>query len=238
MTLLKASQSGPGAIVGYRFSQGAKAVGEVGVLAKGVKGTADTAIATSSDGEDLVAKLNRQIQALETELTKTREQAIEDREAAHNAGREQGLADALKQDQERLEILRQSAEKAHADVLAGLENHTGLAIEIARTTLSRILGDQNASSKLVEETALHWKKQLTGKMILRARVSAVDFPDQAAAAELQRKLGKTTIEVDPEMDAGGCIFELQLGRVDASIPLQATAADAALAEHSRSQVEK
>lgn len=175
--------------------------------------------------------LRRRIGELERALSELATRSQADREAARLEGRDQGLKEGETKDAERLEVLRKSLEAAYREVQAALEVQTAWAVEIARAALRQMFGDKSRYAELVKETAVQWKEKLAGTPVLKIGVSACDFPDEDALRQLQSEIGKIDIEIDPELAPGTCIFDLQLGRVDASIPVQAASVDTALAEH-------
>lgn len=176
--------------------------------------------------------LRRKIDELESALSELATRSQADREAARQEGRDQGLKEAETKDAERLEVLRKSLKAAYHEMQAALEVQTSWAVEIARAALRQMLGDKSRYAELIKETAVLWKGKLAGTPVLKIGVSACDFPDEDALRQLQSEIGKIDIEIDPELAPGTCIFDLQLGRVDASIPVQSARIDTALAEHS------
>lgn len=175
--------------------------------------------------EDERLTLARRIAELEQSLEEAAEQARQDIAAAREEGREKGRSEAQAREAERLDLLEKALNEARAEAMDKLEADRAVAIEIARATLAQILGDQSAFVAMVGESANHWKTRLANSAIQRLRVSREDFPDHRALQQLQARFGSTVVDADPEMGPGSCIFELELGEVDASIPLQAQRAD-------------
>ena len=180
--------------------------------------------------EDQLACLIKEVQRLEEELGAAIARSDERYDVGLRAGRDQGLEEAASDNDRKAEILADSAKRAISDALASIEKQSELAVKIARAVLSRILGETNGTSDLVRETAGYWKERLAENMILQIRVSTQDFGEEAALAALRARVGKSNVELDEQLEAGGCIFDLQLGSVDVSIPIQAANADQKLAE--------
>ena len=181
--------------------------------------------------EDERLVLSRRVTDMEQALRAADERAAADHAAAFEEGRRQGRAQAEKQDAERLALLRISLQRARENAIQALEAKQGLAVDIARATLGQILGRESSFTAMVTETARHWKAKLADAAVIRLRVSENDFPDESVLKELGADIGNLEVTADSELAPGACVFDLQLGTVDTSIPLQAARADAVLAGH-------
>ena len=180
-----------------------------------------------------VRKDRDRISELEGQLKALRDKAEKDVEAALEKGRKQGAQDTLKLDRERFEALENSLETALAAAQHHLETKAQFAIDIARTLVRRILGDDGKYRQLIEQAAATCKAELSDTAILEVRVSRADFPEPDQIRSLADRLVHTRIDVRDDLDPGACLFQLELGTVDASLPTQAANADALLARHGR-----
>lgn len=185
--------------------------------------------------------LARRIAELEEALSKASVAAKTDAEDARKGGIEEGRKlgreEAKSTDQERLALLEKSLEKASEDTRALLDDKLELAADLARAALARILGDTSHYAGLVHESAMHWQANLAGSKILKVRVSERDFAEDILLLELRQRMAAIVVETDAKLDPGACIFDLELGEVDASIPLQAERADSLLRELSTTEAQ-
>lgn len=218
MTVLKPPAIANTAVGPFRFSAARPvALSEAPV-------TTDVAISREQALEEAVAALSRRLEeqaaAHEEALARTRSAALEE-----------GRAAATSSEADRVAVLREASAKALA--LAGdqLAGQCDLAIAIARAALVRILGDETLYPRLVADTVARWKDQLATGDIVALRVSAKDFTDPAMVAGLQDALPGVAVTALADLAPGSCLFDLRLGALDASIPLQAAEADALLQAH-------
>ena len=174
----------------------------------------------------------RRIEQLEKALREAKEQAESDCKASFEKGLKAGRAEAETKDAERLADLRTSLDKARDCISEYVENQLALSVKIARTALGRVLGDETQYAAYVADTMRLWKTRLAGTAILRVRVSATDFADESAFQTIAEQFEQIDIEAESDLAPGSCLFELQLGQLDASIPLQLKAADTFLADFS------
>lgn len=166
------------------------------------------------------------------------EKALAEKDEAINLAKTQSYDEGLKAGEEAaaatsektLELLKISLESEAKTLKERLEGQVDISVEMARTILSRILGDSDALPSHVARTAQHWKQRLSDSSILRVRVSADDFEDQAALDALEESL--PNIEIVPQLDLkpGACVFDLKPGTLDASIDHQRAQADSFLAQ--------
>lgn len=198
---------------------------------KSVKGAPTSSAKPADAAADERLALSRRIAELEQKLAddaRKSETAIAD---AREEGRKLGREEAETKEAERLEALGKALTATRSETLKAFDAQRSLAVDIARATLSQILGDQSAFTGLVSETASYWKAKLAGAAVLKVRVSAADFGDQHALHEIRQSIGNLDLSVEDDLRPGSCVFDLQLGEVDASIPLQAQRADTVLSEY-------
>ncbi len=186
---------------------------------------AENAGLLAASNED-IAKLR--IVQLERELAALRNETEQAAIKAEQQGYDRGRAVASRLEEERLTALGKALNEALERALGIVENETTLAVDIAREALSRILGDPVQYQSGIVATAGHWAKQLSSSSIVRLRVSAEDFPATDAHDPLALFGAGFEVVRDPALVSGTCLFDLVLGRLDASLPRQMAEVDALL----------
>lgn len=97
-----------------------------------------------------------------------------------------------------------------------------LSLDIASLTLERVLGKDEDRAQLLQQIVHQQMEQLSEATVLRLRLSEVDtrrFPDLLGTLQ-ERYDGRMTVCADSQLASGACVFELQLGQLDASIATQ------------------
>ena len=167
---------------------------------------------------------------LEAALAKARLDIERVSEEKFEAGRQAGRQEATSRETERVRALDSALKGAQTSLERQLGAERDLAIEIALEALRRVLGDPVHYRDLVRQTARVHAAAIERGTLVRLVVSAGDFTEAAALAELGQVLGQVRVEADCAMPAGTCRFDLSLGKLDASIPAQAQAIEALLIE--------
>lgn len=186
------------------------------------------------DQLDELETLRSMLRQLSDELEAAKADIESARTEATAQGYEKGLSDAATQEKERSILLSQALQDGLASLDQRFDSERDLAIELTLATLSSILGDQDKQLTLVVETAGKWAETLKSSKVLGVRVSAADFGEAPALSSLCDRLGKIAVEVDQSLPSGSCLFDLELGHVDTSIPVQAKAAQDFLLKHANS----
>ncbi|MGQ7829962.1 FliH/SctL family protein [Altererythrobacter sp. Z27] len=186
------------------------------------------------DQADELEALRSRVSQLSDELEAAKAETSSARAEANAEGYEKGLRDAVSQEKERATLLSQAIEDALVSIDQRLDGERDLAIELALATLSTILGDSGRQSELVLQTACKWAEMLKSSKVLRVQVSGADFSEDSNLSSLCDRLGRMAVEVDQTLPSGSCLFDLELGHVDASIPVQAKAAQDFLMKHANS----
>jgi len=230
MTLLKAANSPGSATHSYAFTRPQHRESEDRPN-KPIE--AKTTVSTGPARDTNLAKEEHfldQIAALEKALTE-KDKAIESAKAVgFEEGAKAGQKAAATQSEEALDLLKTSLADGSTTLKEQLEGKVDLALDLARTILRRILGEDHEMPTHVIGTARHWKQELAEGSVLRVRVCADDFPDQAALDGLQAELPNIEIIPQPGLKPGACQFDLKLGTLDASIDSQLSKAEGFLAE--------
>jgi len=168
------------------------------------------------DTDELLAR----IADLEEALQQAKAEHEDALAAAIENGRKEGFETADKRAQEALATLRSGVEAATSTLAADLDQQLDTGIAIAQAIITQVLGTQREISELVIQTTRKWLKELHRSQILKLRVSAADFEQSGQLDELRELLDDDLIELDPKLEQGSCIFDLTLGKLDASLPLQ------------------
>lgn len=175
-----------------------------------------------------ITALRAERDALAQQLAGLNDAVDEARAAAFGDGRETGRYEAESLEAERLEQLKVALREARSRFDDQLADDQDLGIEIALAALRRVMGDPAHYCDLVIATARHHAAALERTTVIQLAVSPVDFTDEAALAPLRAALGQIPIEIDPDLPAGGCRFDLTLGQLDAQVPAQANKLEALL----------
>lgn len=165
---------------------------------------------TQAEAEALVAE----------RVAQARQQAAE---AAAEKAYKEGFADGAKSVQSAqeqwLDKLQAGIDQSLEQVDHKLAQAEHLAVELARVTLERVLGCEEARAALLQQIVAQQMAQLSDATVLRVRLAERDvreYPDLAST--LQTRHGdRIQFVPDAQLAAGACVFELKLGRVDAGI---------------------
>jgi type III secretion protein L len=179
----------------------------------------------ASEAEILLTR----IEALETELERARSEAELKCEERYGEGRAAGLLEAERAERDRLEIIGQAAATLPGKVDEACKSLEALGASIAGVAIGKVLGDKQIYRQAIGDCIAIQMAAIRPELVSRLRLSADDFPDETAVALLGAKCG-LAIELDPQLEAGACLFDLSLGRLDASLGRQREAIVALLDE--------
>jgi flagellar biosynthesis/type III secretory pathway protein FliH len=153
-------------------------------------------------------------------------------EAAREEGRLQGLAEAERREAERMIALEgglESALHAFEQKLIGLDH---LAAELAGVALERLFDDPVAMRSRSASFIARQVQALRHARLIRARVSAQDFENEASLTALGQRLREAGAEVEVLCDAalhsGQARFDLTLGSAELDLASQWQSLAAAL----------
>jgi len=191
----------------------------------------------ANEGMQTHADLERQIAELETALAEAVAASEQQKTASYEAGKAKGIESANDLAQQQIEQLADAIAKAHEVLANRFDSQLNIAIDIARAVLRKIFGNQDFANEALVSTARHWSAELASATILRVSVSEEQFAEAADLDALTNAIGKTEIIRDPALPPGSCLFDLQLGKFDASLPTQLAKADAVLDEARAAQTE-
>ena len=212
MTLIKAADRPAGGIVTFNIGSAAVAP----LADEAMVPEVDDGLPIRSEAD--MARLR--IAQLEQELATLRDDTEQAVVKAEQQGYDRGLEVASRLEDEKLAALGKSLEDGLQGALGVVEGETALAIEIAREALAHILGDPAQYQSAIVAIARHWAKQISASSIVRLRVSDKDFPVADNADPLALFGNQFEVVRDATLAQGACLFDLVLGRLDASVPRQ------------------
>jgi flagellar biosynthesis/type III secretory pathway protein FliH len=163
-----------------------------------------------------VAALERENDELRKTLADSLAAAERAEEQAREDGKNEALAAERRDEEKRLAALDRgiaAALEAWGDRLKELD---GLSALLTRTALAKLFDETTDHSGLVLGMIARQMHHLRRETLLAVRVSPHDFPDQDALDTVAAKAGtgSVSILVDPDLAAGDCRLDLQLGHVD------------------------
>ncbi|WP_322026137.1 hypothetical protein [Burkholderia sp. BCC1977] len=165
------------------------------------------------------AALNARIAELEARLAE-HEAALESHvNDAFEQGAETARGRFVQAEAERVALLQKAVDAARGEFSRKLDALDALATEISLAALERVLGNPDDYARLVVATVRHRMTTIAEGSMLAVRVSATDFPDAGALEQIDAG-SHVELVADPALQAGACFIDLQLGRIDASIPGQ------------------
>jgi type III secretion protein L len=175
-------------------------------------------VAPHRDNERL--ELEAAIAELRQRLADAESEADEREDAAFERGRREGEDLATGETEKRLELLRKGVDalqQSHSDRLAEYEL---LALQLARTALTRVFGDEGQRTEMVTQAITQRLASIKRKLVVRVSVSARDFRSKEELETLTARLPGFEIVPDKALDAGGCLVDLRLGTIDLGLPGQ------------------
>lgn len=175
--------------------------------------------------EERLAELRKQIAQFPTQLDEAREQGVAE-------GVEQGLHDAEKRENEKMELLAAGIVEAQEKLDGWLSNLDQQSVSIAHYCIERLFGPGADRSAIVRDLIANQISKLQSELVISIIVSKSDFADDAALDVLAQKLeypvGK--IEALESIKSGGCEMKLSLGSVDIGLDTQWSRLNSALDE--------
>ena len=167
-----------------------------------------------------IAQLERRIADLTEQSQNAAQEADERIEAAFQKGLKAGETAADTRAAQRIETLETGIGQARKSLVDRLEKMEIPALEVARTSLSRLLEDTSQYMPLVAQAIARQMRDIDAELVLSIHVSKEDFSDPVALANISQSHPGISVQCDPELPSGGCRIDLQLGRIDAGIPGQ------------------
>lgn len=166
-------------------------------------------------------ELDRQCMELEAQVAELRHRLQEAGEAAKDGveealerGREEGRKQAESGEKQRLEALAEALTEIGQEHKTRLGDCELLALQLARTALSRIFGEHEALAGLVSATLAHHLAKVKPELVVGVRVSPEDFAGEAALETLTQAHGGIAVRADADLATGECEIDLKLGKID------------------------
>jgi flagellar assembly protein FliH len=156
---------------------------------------------------------NEQLRSALAALRSESEQAVK---AARAEGERQGKAAADDVSGKQLGLLGKGLDSALAHWQARLEDLDELAPALAGAALAKLFDGGGEHKRFVAGAIARQMRLLRRESLVAVRVSARDFADEAALAELGSEAGTGSVRVvaDADLASGECRIDLQLGHVD------------------------
>ncbi len=169
-----------------------------------------------ADGDELLERID----VLECSLSEAANEIERAKSESYEEGLRTGQEEADRLATEGLSLLREALEEGREELRKNFEHQLDAGIMIARAILRSVLGQSADLRDHIIQTAMRWKNELEDSSVISLRVSPLDFSDDHQLAPLEKSIAGTEIRIDPSLGRGACLFDLALGSLDASIPLQ------------------
>ena len=169
-----------------------------------------------------LATLREENSKLKEAVAELRRAAPQNEILAREEGKREGLASARRDDEQRFNLLAETASAASAGWDQRLDSLENLSALIARTALSKLFDGADDYSDFIARMISRQIRVLRRETIVAIRVSPQDFGDPEALSALAAGIGtaSTIIVSDPELAAGECRLDLQLGHIDLGLRSQ------------------
>lgn len=171
---------------------------------------------------DECARLNQRLQEAETRMVQLHTQAETAVHEAERRGRDAGMHAADDRSAERLQRLDAGLTQALADFNTAITGLERLAPLLAREGLVGIFGQAETRLELVADIIRHQIATIDANAIVRIEVSATDFANDDALADLASAHGGRRIEIQRlgGLKSGECRIRLALGTLEVGIDQQ------------------
>jgi type III secretion protein L len=170
--------------------------------------------------EDERSELEATIAALHQRLADAQSEADAREDAAFERGRHEGEDIATGETEKRLESLRKGLEALRQGHLDRLAEYELLTLQLARTALARLFGDESLHAELVAATVANQFVTAKRELVLGLRVSPRDFRSEEELRALVEHFPGLEIAQDETLEPGGCMLDLRLGTIDLGLPGQ------------------
>ena len=147
-------------------------------------------------------------------------------------GYRRGLKHADARRAEQLALFEAGLTRARAEVLDQLNALEGLAAQVAREALGRVLGDDSGRREMLVAVIRRQFAELEAQSILAVSVSRADFADEAELQGLADALGRPVLSlgISDELKPGDCRIQLSLGALEVGLDQQRRRLDQVLLE--------
>ena len=165
-----------------------------------------------------IADLTAQLAEADAALVEQHKQAV----AEIAAAREEGAAEVRLDEDRRVAQIEQGVTVAIAAWRERLDSLERLAAVLAETALAKVFDDHADFAEQVGRTLAKQVRAMNAGAVVRVRVSARDFPDDAALGALAARVGLPVSAIGAESDAaaGACEIDLAVGHLDLTVTSQ------------------
>lgn len=173
----------------------------------------------ATDADEEKEALLQEIETLKLALAAADEAASEAERRARDGERlqaEKARESAQQAEAERLAALAASLDALSREWGERLADLDSLAVLIARAALSKLFDSWDEATAFVTRTIARQIRLIRREAIVAIRVSSDDFPNEQALNALASEAASGSIRIlaDPDMAAGECRADLQLGHID------------------------
>lgn len=167
-------------------------------------------------GDPRIEALEREIETLRSALAAQRTESEQAVKAARAEGEREGRTAAGDAADKQLALLGKGLDSAVAKWETRLGDLDGLAPALARAALAKLLDDGEGHAGFVAGLIARQMRLLRRDSLIAIRVSARDFKDEQALAELGEAAGTGSVRLiaDGDLESGECRIDLQLGHID------------------------
>lgn len=169
--------------------------------------------------QDELSDARAQVAHLRDELAAARTAGIRAQAEARAAGRREGEADAADESERRLAAIGEGLAAAAAAWSQRLDALEPLAVLVARAVLLKLIATDERMDELVTRSIARQMELVRRDTVVSIRVSAADFPDDAALVGLSAATGTgdRVILADQALEPGSCRIELLLGEIELGV---------------------
>lgn len=153
--------------------------------------------------EDQLAKATAELDELKSSLEDQLKSEFE-------LGREAGLKERDESAVKRLRLIEAGIARAFEAWDKRLEAMNGLAIQIARTVLARMIGNPEWRADFIAQAIVDRLGRFDQGSEIGIRVSSADFPDEGLPAA---EAGNVTLTATKDLPSGECIIDLGMGHL-------------------------
>lgn len=176
---------------------------------------------TPTEEELRILELEGALRDARAEQLVAQRQHATDLERVRESARAEGLAAGRHESETLLVAVADAARTARASASEALVDTSAMALAMARTALAKVLGDKANWPAMIEDILAQRSAQIDSTLILRVRVSTIDFPDADTLHRIaEANAAAIDLVADPNSPSGSCLFELRLGEMEVGPAMQ------------------
>lgn len=141
-------------------------------------------------------------------------------DAAYSKGRKDGVELSADEEEKRAAAFAAMLEKlqhTHSDKLAQYEL---LALQLARTALDRIFGNEQLHTELITAAVQNQLGRIRRELVTRIRLAPQHLASKAAGQNIAQHFAGIEVAPDSSLETDECEIDLHLGKIDLSLPGQ------------------